>query len=175
MRPGAAAVASKRKQGGSTRPLGNRSLARARDRDAIVDAACQRIRNGTPIRNAFLLEDVPESTAHDWLTENEGWRLKVDKARAEASEARRIRFEEDPSNPFLHFMRGQDPKAFPEPAKEIALSGGAVPIGLAHQGPQGADGKPGPIEVRALSDDALDAALLEAAELVRAKRDKGAE
>jgi hypothetical protein len=94
-----------------------------RDREAIVRAVCERIRSGTPIKNAFALEGIPKRTAYDWMEHEESIRDAVDMARAEASENRRIQFEAAPNAAYLHFMQTLDPDAYPEPKQRIEKSG----------------------------------------------------
>lgn len=105
-------------------------------RARVVDSVLERIRAGTPIKNAFALEGVPKRTAYDWMDADEGLRDAVDMARAEASEVRRVRFEADPSAPFLHYIQTLDPENFPQPKQRVGLSGDAEggPVEVKHSG-----------------------------------------
>jgi hypothetical protein len=97
----------------------------------VIDAVCERIRGGTPIKNAFALEGVPKRTAYDLMERDESVRDAVDMARAVASERRREMFEASPSAPWLHYMQTLDPENFPKPTDRIentGKDGGAIEV-----------------------------------------------
>jgi hypothetical protein len=107
-------------------PPQRETLARAR----VIEAICERISQGTPVRHAAALEGMPKATLYRLMTDDESVGAAVERAQATAAEAWRKDFlvaagggmEGANANALLHFGARQWPQEYGE-TKRLELSG----------------------------------------------------